>query len=276
MNRSGLYYTAKNEPENDVTIMNEIQDIYTEYSFLGYRKIREMLKNKMIFVNRKKVQRLMQVMNLQAIYPQKRHNAANKAHRKYPYLLKKLEVIRPNQVWQTDLTYIKIRGGFVYLICLIDVFSRKIMGWSISIFLDTTSCIAALEAALTSARPEILNSDQGSQFTSDAWCDMVLQKDIQISMDGKGRWADNIYIERLWRSIKYEMVYLHSFETVDELRCAVDKYVHFYNHRRPHQALNYRTPNAFYNDNLRNFNDQSNRGAAHHAFSGIEQFSNFC
>ena len=151
-------------------------------------------------------------------------------------------------MWQVDITYIKIRGGFVYLICLIDVYSRRIMGWNLSTFLDTVACQLALENALLKAKPEIINSDQGCQFTSESWCNMLTHNSIKISMDGKGRWADNIYIERLWRTIKYELVYLHRFESVDDIRRELSHYIPFYNTIRPHQSLKYCTPDNVYKE----------------------------
>ena len=184
--------------------------------------------------------------NLKAIYPKKKTTIRDKSHSVFPYLLKNMDIIRPNQAWQIDITYIKIRFGFVYLVCLIDIFSRRIMGWCLSPFLDTNSCIDALDSALNYAKPEIINSDQGCQFTSHIWHNKLSNHQIQISMDGKGRWADNIYIERLWRSIKYEMIYLHRFDTVLETKTALESYVAFYNDKRPHQALNYYTPNEIY------------------------------
>lgn len=161
-------------------------------------------------------------------------------------MLKGVDIVRPNQVWQVDITYIKIRTGFIYLVCLIDVFSRKVIGFAISTFLDTESCINALVGALKHAKPEILNNDQGCQFTSSMWINKLKLNDILVSMDGKGRWADNVCIERFWRSLKYEMVYLHRFDTVSEAEDAIAKYIVFYNTKRPHQALGYMTPDEIF------------------------------
>ena len=218
------------------------------YPFFGYRKVHAMLMQNGIGHNRKKIQRLMQIANLKAVCPGKKTSIRNKEHKVYPYLLKNVDIVRPNQAWQVDLTYIKIRGGYVYLTCLIDIYSRKIMGWNMSPFLDATACINALENALRNALPEIINSDQGCQFTSVDWCQMLNDNQITISMDGKGRWADNAYIERLWRTIKYELVYLHCFETVSQLWSAISKYIDFYNTVRPHQSLGYRCPNQAYEE----------------------------
>jgi len=248
LNRSGLYYEKKPITEQDVELMNEIRDIYTECPFYGYRKIRAVLIMRGYKINHKKVQRLMHSIGLRAICPKRITTTPNKSNMVYPYLLNDIDIIQPNQAWQIDITYIKIRSGFVYLVCLIDVYSRRIMGWNISIFLDTASCIQALEMALLSAKPDIINSDQGCQFTSDNWCHLLMLNDIKISMDGKGRWADNMYIERLWRTIKYELVYLHRFETVQDARVAIGNYINFYNTRRPHQALRYNVPDNVYKE----------------------------
>lgn len=248
INRSGLYYEKKIATANDVTLMNEIHDIYCEWPFYGYRKIRAVLVSREYKVNRKKVQRLMQLLQLKAICPAKKTTVRDSKQAVYPYLLKELAIKRPNQVWQIDITYIKIRTGFVYLICLIDVYSRRIMGWYVSIFLDEEGCERALDMALKDASPNIINSDQGCQFTSDNWVNKLIQHKITISMDGKGRWADNVYIERLWRTVKYELVFLHRFETVGDLRNAIEAYVKFYNTQRPHQTLKYKVPDEVYKE----------------------------
>ena len=223
--------------------MNEVRCIYQKKPYYGYRKIIVELRKKGFHVNHKKVQRLLQEAGIKAIYPGKKTSIKNAAHKIFPYLLRGMNIERPNQAWQVDITYIKIRGGWLYLVCLIDVFSRKIMGWNLSPSLDTQSCLIALEKALGHGAPEVVNSDQGCQFTSDAWVHKLQQLAIFISMDGKGRWADNIYVERLWRSIKYELVFLHSFETVQEAYNAIRDYIISYNEERCHQALNYHTPN---------------------------------
>ena len=188
----------------------------------------------------------MPLAGLKAVYPGKKTTIRNLEHKVFPYLLRGLKIERPDQVWQVDITYIKMRNGFVYLVCLIDVFSRKIMGWALSTFLDTASCLEALNNALKYGNPEIINSDQGCQFTSAAWVEMLTQKGIFISMDGKGRWADNVYVERLWRTIKYENVFLHSFDTVTQAQIVLNRFIDFYNQKRFHQALNYHTPDAIY------------------------------
>lgn len=276
INRSGLYYEKKVVTDDDVALMNEINDIYCECPFYGYRKIRAVLVARRYKVNRKKVQRLMQLLQLKAICPAKKTTVRDSKQAVYPYLLKELAITCPNQVWQVDITYIKIRTGFVYLICLIDVYSRRIMGWYVSIFLDTDACEQALDMALKTALPEIINSDQGCQFTSDSWVNKLAQRNIKISMDGKGRWADNVYVERLWRTIKYELVYLHRFETVNDARNAIAKYIEFYNTQRPHQALKYKVPDEVYKE-FEHVKDNDKKVDVIVPFSGVNNSSQiFC
>lgn len=244
--RGSMYYKPNPRKNNDELITNELHEIYQKVPTYGYRRMTVALREVGMLVNHKRVARLQKSAGIQAIYPSRQTTIKNKAHKVYPYLLKKLIIARPNQVWQVDITYIRIRGGFVYLICLIDIFSRKIMGWGISTCLDTASCIDAFNDALQYGTPEIVNSDQGCQFTSEIWVTAMQQHNIKISMDGKGRWADNVYIERLWRTIKYEMVHLHSFDTVQQLRIALANYITFYNTHRYHSKLNYHTPDAIF------------------------------
>lgn len=250
LNRSRLYY--KPEPVNDkeIEIMNEIRDIYQESPFFGYRRMHAILRIRGYSHNHKKTQRLMKLTGLQAIYPRKKTTISDQAHKKYPYLLKDVEIIHANQAWQTDITYIKLRNGFGYLMCLIDIFSRRIMGWAFSPFLDSQLCLEALFMALKDVKPEIINSDQGCQFTGQQWIEALRNEAIRISMDGKGRWVDNKYIERLWRSIKYEAVYLHCLENMDQAREVLTNYISFYNQRRPHQSLDYKTPDQVYFKNV--------------------------
>ena len=244
--RSSIYYQPKMAENNDALVLNEIREIYQKNPFFGYRKIHVELAKIGHSMNLKKVQRLLTLAGIRAIYPTKKTTIKNPDHAVYPYLLRDLKISFPNQVWQTDITYIKMRHGFVYLVALIDVFSRKIMGWSLSPFLDTGSCLKALSMALRNGKPEIINSDQGCQFTSAKWIGALKLADIAISMDGKGRWVDNVFVERLWRSIKYEAVFLHSFDTVSYASNIISAYIDFYNNQRPHQALNYHTPNDIY------------------------------
>jgi len=228
--------------------MTEIKDIYEQHPFYGYRKIHNILGRRGFKFNIKKVRRLMRFIGLKAVGPYKKTSIRNQEHKIYSYLLKNLTIERPNQAWKTDITYIKIRNGFIYLVCIIDVFSRSIMGWAVSIFLDTEPCIEAYEMATINYKPEILNSDQGCQFTSEMWTKRLELDRVKISMDGKGRWADNIIIERFWRSLKYESVFLTHFESVDEAKKYLAAYIDFYNNERPHQALKYKTPNEVFNE----------------------------
>lgn len=244
--RSSMYYKPKPSESNDLIILNEVMDIYTESPTYGYRKILVALRERGFEVNHKRLQRLLASAGIKAIYPTKRTTIRNASHKVYPYLLKDLHIDRPNRAWQTDITYIKINGCFVYLICLIDVFSRRIMGWILSTFIDTAACLKALSEALKAGKPAIVNSDQGCQFTSDQWVDFLTSREIRISMDGKGRWADNVFVERLWRTIKYESIFLHSFDTVDQAREVIGKFIKFYNQKRYHQSLNYHTPDAVF------------------------------
>ena len=199
-----------------------------------------------ITVTNKVARRLMREMGLKALYPKKNTSIRNQEQKVEPYLLKGLKIERPNQVWQVDITYVKIRGGFVFLICIMDVFSRKIMGWTLSTSLETVPCLEALRNALKNGTPEIVNSDQGCQFTSNNWIDLLVQEKIRISMTGKGRCHDNIFIERFWRSIKYEWIFLHGIDTVDQARELLSYFINYYNEKRPHQSLNYHTPSAIF------------------------------
>jgi len=241
-----MYYKPKPQDNDDVLIMNELRTIYQRHPYYGYRKMMVGLREIGIVANHKKVQHLLKAAGIQAIYQTKRTTVRNIQHKVFPYLLRNMKIERPNQAWQVDITYIKIRGGFVYLIGLIDIFSRKIMGWNLSTFLDTASCLEALFLALKYYKPEIINSDQGCQFTSESWVNILQQQSILISMDGKGRWVDNVFVERLWRTIKYELVYLHSFDTVTQAREAIANFIIFYNQQRFHQSLNYHTPDAVF------------------------------
>ena len=244
--RSSVYYKPVIEENDDAEMMNIIRDIYVQRPYYGYRRIIVELRKRGHVINHKRVQALMSLAGIKAIYPKKNTSLRNQQHKVYPYLLKGLKIERPNHVWQVDITYVRIKNGFLYVFCLIDVFSRKIMGFSVSTFLDTEPCLEAFKDALQRAKPEIVNSDQGCQFTSELWTNYITSVEVKISMDGKGRWADNIYVERLWRALKYELVYLNDFETVEQFRKAFAEYVEFYNNERCHQALNYHTPQQVY------------------------------
>jgi putative transposase len=216
------------------------------YPFYGYRRItKELLANDMR-VNRKRVQRLMVMGGIQALFPGPNISKRNKQHAVYPYLLRDMAIVRPNQVWMVDISYLRMPKGFMYLVAIIDVCSRYIVGWSLSNTLETTSCIEALNSALTVAQPEIINSDQGCQFTSEDWINRLKDEDIKISMTGKGRCLDNVYIERFWRSFKQEEFYLNEYASIKGLRIAIDAYIKFYNHKRWHQSLDYKTPAEVY------------------------------
>ena len=199
----------------------------------------------MLDVNRKRVQRLMRIMGIEALYPKPNLSRPAAGHEIYPYLLRGVEIERPNQVWSTDITYIPMHGGFLYLVAIMDWFSRFVLSWELSNTMDTSFCLAALDAAFGFGQPEIWNSDQGSQFTSADFLAPLKERGIAISMDGRGRALDNVFIERLWRSLKYELIYPGNFTSGAELLPALDRYFHFYNHLRPHQALGYRTPAEF-------------------------------
>lgn len=246
VNRSTLYYEAKATEINDIDLLNAIRDIWERYPFYGYRRITQEMKRNGIQVNRKRVQRIMRLGGIQAIHPGPNTSRRNKLHKTHPYLLRSLEIIRANQAWMVDITYLRMPQGFMYLVALIDVYSRYVVGWSLSNTLETAFCLEGLKKALTVEKPEIINSDQGCQFTSDEWVDFIREKGIKISMTGKGRCADNIYIERFWRSFKREEFYLNEYNSVKELRVAIGAYIEFYNHRRWHQSLDYKTPAEVY------------------------------
>jgi len=216
------------------------------YPFYGYRRITSELHGEGISVNRKRVQRLMRLGKLQAIYPGPNSSRRNRLHAVYPYLLGDLAITHANQAWQVDITYLRMEGGFVYLVALIDVYSRYVVGWSLSNALDTSFCIEALHSGFQHSIPSIINSDQGCQFTSEQWVDALKAEGIQISMTGKGRCLDNIYIERFWRSFKWEEFYLKEHSTIRKLKRAITEYIDFYNNKRWHQALDYKRPADVY------------------------------
>jgi putative transposase len=260
VHRSALYYQHKDD-EVDIWLINLIRDIWLQYPFYGYRKIKIVLKiENNLEVNNKRVLRLMQIAGIQAIYPKPHLSKANPAHRKFPYLLRDIKITRANQVWMVDITYLKLGTRFVYLVALIDVYSRYIVGWSLSFELDTENCLDALQMALSHGKPEIINSDQGCQLTSNSWIEKLTQLDIKISMDGNGRCQDNIYIERFWRTIKYEAIYLNEYNNYQELYLGIKNYITFYNKRRPHQSLKYQTPEMVYTKTFDQELDQINNG----------------
>ena len=244
--RSTLYYQPQRGDEYNELLMRLIDECYTKTPYYGSRKIKEWLKRKGYEVNRKRVQRLMREMGLEAMYPKPRLSIRGKDHRRFPYLLKGVEIIKPNQVWSTDITYIRMKKGFVYLMAIMDWYSRYMVEWEVSLTLESDFCVNALKRALSRPQPEIFNSDQGSQFTSEGFIKTLETNDIRISMDGRGRAYDNIFIERLWRSLKYEEVYLNDYETVREAIERIGRYFTHYNHERPHQSLRYKTPSEMY------------------------------
>lgn len=250
INRSTLYYKAEATSQEEVLLLNEIRDIWSRYPFYGYRKITSELRGKGWVINRKRVQRLMKQGGIEAIYAKPKTSIKDESHKVYPYLLKGMDITRVNQAWQVDITYLRQGVGFMYLVALIDVYSRFVVGWSLSNTLDTQSCLDAFGKALKYGRSEIVNSDQGCQFTSHDWVLAVTEAGCKISMTGKGRCHDNIFIERFWRSFKQEEFYLNDYENVAELKQAIERYVLFYNHERWHQALAYRRPSDLFLVNL--------------------------
>jgi putative transposase len=230
--------------EEDREIMRDLDELHTEWPFYGQRKLTRELREQGWRIGRKRVRRLMRMMGLEAVAPKPRTSLANMQHRKYPYLLRGLEIDRPDQVWCTDITFIPLRRGFAYLVAIMDWHTRAVLSWKVSNTMDTSFCLEAFEEALQVAgcSPEIFNTDQGCQFTSEAWIDAVEQSGARVSMDGKGRWMDNIFIERLWRSLKCEDIYLKDYRNLVELEEGVGRWISAYNHRRIHQALDYRRP----------------------------------
>ena len=237
-----MYYEPVAVRDETVRFMHRVDEIFTECPFYGSRRIQEALGREGICVGRERVQRCMRLMGLWAIYPKRNLSKRHPGHKIYPYLLRDRKITHPNQVWATDITYIRVRQGFVYLVAVLDWYSRYVLSWRISNTLDVSFCREALEEALVKGSPEIFNSDQGSQFTSDEFTGILLSKEIAISMDGRGRAFDNIFTERLWRSVKYEEVYLKEYQVCREAREGLEKYFTFYNTRRYHQSLEYKTP----------------------------------
>jgi putative transposase len=244
--RSTLYYQPRGISQKDLELMRRIDEQFTSTPFYGSRRMREWLRSIGYEVSRKKVIRLMLMMGLQAIYPKPKLSRPGKNHRIYPYLLKGIQVNSPDQVWSADITYIRLRKGFIYLVAILDWYSRYVLAWEISITLDAEFCVSALHRALLISKPEIFNTDQGAQFTSEQFLGVLERNDIQISMDGRGRALDNVFVERLWRTVKYEEVYLKEYETVIEAVEGIRAYFEFYNERRFHQSLGYKTPAEVY------------------------------
>ena len=247
VNRSGLYYQPAGEGAENLRLMRLIDEEYTQRPFYGSRRMAVWLREQGYAVNRKRVARLMEVMEIEAVYPKPKLSRPGEEHKIYPYLLEGVEVTRVNQVWSTDITYIRMAEGFLYLVAVMDWFSRFVLSWTLSLTLEVGFCLEALKRALERGRrPEIFNSDQGSQFTTEKFTGELEAHGIAVSMDGRGRCLDNIFIERLWRSLKYEEVYLKDYRLVPEARAGIGNWFRFYNHERPHQALGYRTPAGLY------------------------------
>jgi putative transposase len=246
VNRSGYYYRPLGESEENVRLMQLIDREYTRHPFKGSRRMVLWLAEQGHLVNRKRVSRLMEVMGIEAIYPKPKLSQPGEGHKIFPYLLRGVEVTRVNQVWSTDITYIPMAGGFLYLVAVMDWFSRFVLSWALSLTMELDFCLEALRRALRRGRPEIFNSDQGAQFTSEKFTGVLEDRGIAVSMDGRGRCLDNIFIERLWRSLKYEEVYLRDYALVSDAHAGIGNWFRFYNHERPHQSLGDRTPAELY------------------------------
>ncbi len=241
--RSTLYYKPKPISDDDLAVMRRIDEIFTKWPFYGSRRMAAELRGEGFDVNRKRARRLMRLMGIEAIYQKPNTSRAHPDHKKYPYLLKNLAITRPNQVWCADITYIPMKKGWVYLVAVMDWFSRKVLAWRLSITMETDFCVETLKEAMAKyGKPEIFNTDQGVQFTAAAFIETLEAQGVRISMDGKARYLDNIMIERLWRSLKYEDVFIKAYETVAEARRGIGEWLRFYNDERKHQALGYKTP----------------------------------
>ena len=235
----------------DQMLMNRIDRLHLELPFAGARMLRDLLRQEGHKAGRSKVSRLMRLMGIEALYRKPRTTRRHPENKVYPYLLRNLAVTRPNQAWAMDITYIPMARGFIYLAAVVDWFSRRVMAWKVSTTMDVHFCLEAVEEAIERhGKPEIMNTDQGSQFTSQAFTGLLKDNGIQISMDGKGAWRDNVFVERLWRSVKYEEVYLHAYDTVSAAKAGLDRYFRFYNSRRPHSSLDRQTPDQFYFESL--------------------------
>jgi putative transposase len=246
LSRASFYYQAAAETEENLRLMRQLDAEYTRHPFYGSRKLTRWLREQGEAVNRKRVQRLLRLMGLEAIYPKPRLSQGGKGHRIFPYLLRGLAVTRADQVWSADITYVPLTQGFMYLAAIIDWYSRYVIAWRLSNTLDGSFCLEMLEEALCQGRPEIFNTDQGVQFTATAFTGRLEAAGVQVSMDGRGRCLDNVFVERLWRTVKYEDIYLYRYEGVLELQRGLQRYFPFYNQERLHQALDYRTPAAVY------------------------------
>jgi putative transposase len=252
VNRSSLYYESAGPDPEELELMRRIDELHMKFPFYGSRRIARELRGQGLVANRKRIQRLMRIMDIEAIAPKPNTSRPEPEHPVYPYLLRGLSIARPNQVWASDITYIPLAHGFAYLVAVMDWYSRRVLSWRLSNTLDSSFCVEALDEALSRfGQPEIFNTDQGSQFTAEAFTSVLLARGVKISMDGKGRCIDNVFIERLWRSLKYEEVYLNDYDDPVEARTGIGRYFGFYNDRRPHTALGYQAPASFYDGLLR-------------------------
>ena len=251
LSRSGLYYRPRPVPPTDLAIMRRMDELHLDYPFAGSRMLRDLLRGEGVEIGRQHVATLMKRMGIQAIYRRPNTSKPAPGHKIYPYLLRSVAIERPNQAWAMDITYIPMARGFVYLAAVVDWFSRRVLAWRLSITMEVDFCLEAVEEALAKhGKPEIFNTDQGSQFTSAAFTGLLQDNAIAISMDGKGSWRDNVFVERLWRSVKYEEVYLRAYDSVSEARSSIGRYLGFYNTKRPHSSLDARTPDHAYFSNL--------------------------
>ena len=252
VNRSSIYYKAVRQGPDELALMRRMDELHLKHPFFGSRGLTQLLKAEGYLVNRKRVQRLMRRMGLESLAPKPKTSKPSKDHPVFPYLLRNLKITRPNQVWAADITYIPMEFGFAFLVAIMDLYSRRVLAWRLSNTMDTSFCLEALkEALLRYGQPEILNTDQGSQFTDKRFTGLLIGKGIKVSMDGQGRCLDNIFVERLWRSLKYEEVYLKSYSSMNEARSSIVAYFKFYNDVRPHMALGYQTPSSFHEGLLR-------------------------
>jgi len=247
ISRSTVYYRPRPFSAEDLWLMRQIDELHLNYPFAGSRMLRDLLAQRGFATGRRHLRTLMRRMGIEAIYRRPNTSKPAPGHRIYPYLLRGLAITRPNQVWAMDITYIPMARGFVYLAAVVDWFSRRVLAWKLSITMEARFCIETLEEALSrNEKPEIFNTDQGSQFTSEAFTGRLKENGIAISMDGKGRWRDNVFVERIWKSIKYEEVYLHAYASVSEARTSIGRYLEFYNSIRPHSSLKALTPDQVY------------------------------